>query len=474
MPNRLMNVGIVVCVGAVVGLMAGQRPTLAQQDEISTLIAADESGIVRTVNLNGALDLNNPFFKELGTNGRSCSSCHRPAQGWSITPESVQRRFDESRGLDPIFRANDGSNCEGADISTLTRRRAAFSQLLTKGLIRVGIDVPTPTEFVIDAVDDPYHCGAPLTTVSMYRRPLPSTNLRFLSAVMWDGRESTPATTVLQDLAHQSNDATRGHAQAALDLTTQERQDIVAFETGLFTAQVWDRDAGLLRDDGARGGPVALSQQLFFIGINDPVGLNPTNAPFDPRAFTIFDAWSVLPARPGHDAGDTDERTERARRAIARGQEIFNTKPIVISGVAGLNDQTFANGVTLPASFNGTCTTCHDAPNAGDHSVKAPLNIGLTDASRRTPDLPLYTLRRLSNGEIVKTTDPGRAMITGLWADIGKFKGPVLRALASRAPYFHNGSAASLEAVLDFYESRFGLGLTPQEKADLVAFLRAL
>jgi hypothetical protein len=474
MPNRLMSVWIVACVGAVVGLIAGQGRTLAQQDDTTALTAANESGIVRTVNLNGALDLSNPFFKELGTNGRSCSSCHRPAQGWSITPESVQRRFDDSRGLDPIFRSNDGSNCEGADVSTLPRRRAAFSQLLNKGLIRVGIDVPSPTEFAIDAVDDPYHCGAPLTGASMYRRPLPSTNLRFLSAVMFDGRESTPTTSVLQDLAHQANDATLGHAQAALDLTTQEQQDIVAFETGLFTAQVWDRDAGLLRDAGAHGGPVALSQQPFFIGINDPVGLNPTNVPFDPRAFTIFDAWSVLRAGHGHDDGDADERTERARSAIARGQEIFNTRPIVLSGVAGLNGQTFSNGVTLPASFTGTCTTCHDAPNAGDHSVKAPLNIGLTDASRRTPDLPLYTLRRVSNGEIVKTTDPGRAMITGKWADIGKFKGPILRALASRAPYFHNGSAASLEAVLDFYESRFGLGLTAREKADLVAFLRAL
>ena len=149
-------------------------------------------------------------------------------------------------------------------------------------------------------------------------------------------------------------------------------------------------------------------------------------------------------------------------------------KPIVLSGVAGLNGQTFSNGATLPASFTGTCTTCHDTPNAGDHSVKAPLNIGLTDASRRTPDMPLYTLRRLSNGDTVKTTDPGRAMISGKWADVGKFKGPVLRALASRAPYFHNGFADSLEAVVDFYESRFNIGLTAREKADLVAFLRAL
>ena len=76
--------------------------------------------------------------------------------------------------------------------------------------------------------------------------------------------------------------------------------------------------------------------------------------------------------------------------------------------------------------------------------------------------------------DTVATTDPGRAMITGKWADIGKFKGPVLRALAARAPYFHNGSAATLEDAIQFYEKRFNLGLTVREKTDLLAFLRAL
>jgi len=467
MSARLMNLVAVVCAGAVVGMIAGQHATIAHEDNTTALRAGDASGVVRTINVNGALDLNNPFFTELGTNGRSCFSCHRPAQGWTITPGSVQRRFDDTRGRDPIFRTNDGSNCQGADISTLRKRRDAFSLLLTRGLIRVGLDVPSGAEFAIDSVDDPYDCGAPLTAASMYRRVLPSTNLGFLSAVMWDGRESSATTTILQDLAKQADDATLTHAQASLHITTQEAQDIVAFETGLFTAQVRDHDAGSLRAYDASGGPVALSQQPFFIGVNDPVGLNPTGAPFDSSAFTIFDAWS-------HRNSRHDDDYDAARRAIARGQQIFNTRPIVITGVAGLNNQTFSNGVTVPDPFTGTCTTCHDTPNAGNHSVKAPLNIGLTDASRRTADMPLYTLRNLSNGDTVQTTDPGRAMVTGKWADVGKFKGPVLRALAARAPYFHNGFAATLDAVVDFYETRFGIGLTAQEKADLAAFLRAL
>ena len=66
------------------------------------------------------------------------------------------------------------------------------------------------------------------------------------------------------------------------------------------------------------------------------------------------------------------------------------------------------------------------------------------------------------------------AQITGKCQDIGKFKGPILRALASRAPYFHNGSAETLLDVVNFYDQRFAIGLTDKQKADLVNFLNAL
>jgi cytochrome c peroxidase len=102
------------------------------------------------------------------------------------------------------------------------------------------------------------------------------------------------------------------------------------------------------------------------------------------------------------------------------------------------------------------------------------LNIGITDPSRRTSDLPLYTLRNVATGVVVQTTDPGRAMVTGKWRDVGKFKGPILRGLAARPPYFHDGSAATLMDVLAFYDKRFHIRLTDREKADVIAFLAAL
>ena len=88
--------------------------------------------------------------------------------------------------------------------------------------------------------------------------------------------------------------------------------------------------------------------------------------------------------------------------------------------------------------------------------------------------MPLYTFRNNLTGEIVKTTDPGRALITGKWRHMSTFKGPILRAVAARAPYFHNGMAATLADVVEFYNSRFNIGLNAQEKSDLIAFLRAL
>jgi cytochrome c peroxidase len=462
----------VVIAGGVFSLLVASsmaaRHVKAEGEARNVLTFSDSAGEFRTLNANGEFDLHNPFFHELGTNGRACVTCHRPDEGWTVTPDGIRRRFEQTKGLDPIFRVNDGSNCEGADVSSLAKRRRAFSLLLERGVIRVGLTLPDDDaiEFVVDRVDDPYHCDAPANTLSLYRRPLPSTNLRFLSAVMWDGRESSSTTDILADLAHQADDATTGHAQATEHLSPKQVHQIVAFETGLYTAQSQVEHAGSLSASGAHGGPFALSHQPFFIGINDPVGLNPTGARFDEEAFSLFDAWSRQKGR-GHDV------RSRAREAIARGEELFNSKPITLSGVAGLNGATFGD-VTLPESFQGTCTICHDTPNSGNHSVKAPLNIGLTDVSRRTPDMPLYTLRHKVTGATVQTTDPGRAMITGKWADIGKFKGPVLRGLSARAPYFHNGSAATLEDVVEFYDTRFNIGLTDEEKADLLAFLKAL
>ena len=100
------------------------RPTAQPQLRLipGYSIFTTRTGQVRTLDVNGPLDLDNPFFQDLGTNGRRCVTCHQPAAAWTITPANVQERFEASRGTDPIFTNNDGSNCEGA-VLALTRSR---------------------------------------------------------------------------------------------------------------------------------------------------------------------------------------------------------------------------------------------------------------------------------------------------------------------------------------------------------------
>jgi hypothetical protein len=290
---------------------------------------------------------------------------------------------------------------------------------------------------------------------------LPSTNLGFLSAIMWDGREPS--------LSSQATDATLGHAQASTPPTAAQLAEIIAFESGIFAAQGFDDKAGNLATEGSTGGPVALSLQLanFYIGVNDPLGHNPQPIPFTSQIFDLYRPWLGL-----HGRGDVAQR-----ESIARGEEVFNNTNINITGVSGLNDDL---GV---ASIAGFCGTCHDTPNVGNHSVKAPLDIGIPDAGANKPPvldisgLPVFTLTCTQGpltGRVYKVSDAGKAMISGLCSDIGRFKGPILRGLASRAPYFHNGSAATLQDVVNFYDQRFAIGFTDQQKTDLVNFLNAL
>ena len=447
----------------------------------------NESGIARTINIGGfpVVAESNPFFLDLGLNGRRCVTCHQPDQNMALTPKGVRKRFQETGGTDPLFTLNDGANSPLADVSTVGARSRAYSMLLTKGLIRVGLPIPPDGEFELVDVRDPYGYAGRNTNgneLSLFRRHLPTTNLTFLSTVMWDGRETFQKGTALGmhfNLADQANGATVGHAQAPLPLDQATREAIVAYEMGLFTAQVMDRRAGNLASTGAAGGPEILASQPFVFGVNDPLGCDPTGttcdpqqAQFDPVVLELFTAWN---SATGNDS--------KARIAIARGQELFNRLPIRITGVSGINDD-----FNVPVVV-GTCTTCHDTPSAGNHSVPAPLDIGVADPplpahaggngvknrfGLPVGDMPIYTLRHKTTGELKVVTDPGRALVTGKWKDVARMKGPILRGLSGRAPYFHNGAAATLRDVVEFYDRRFDLGLTEHQMADLVAFLRAL
>jgi hypothetical protein len=210
--------------------------------------------------------------------------------------------------------------------------------------------------------------------------------------------------------------------------------------------------------------------------VNDPLKPGFTNADFN-----VFAAWE--PTSRQH------ENLEPSEQAIGRGEAIFNNTTFVIHDVPGLNsvpsDPLYNPKDPLAGrDVNGGCAICHNNPNVGNHSTSLPINIGVTMEQPVNNDgspnnaldvaQPVYTLRNTATGATVKVTDPKKAMLSGKWTDIGKTKGPTLRGLAGRAPYFHNGSARDLTTVVNFYNARFNIGLTSQQVSDLVAFLSAL
>lgn len=461
----------------------------------------NRTGVLRNVTVDGTTaDENNPFFQNLGANGRRCVTCHQPSAAMGIQGGlangpagfngEVEQRFNASNGTEAIFRLNDGANGPNAAVGTFAQRQAAYSLLRSKGLIRVGITLNATRDFDVKVVLDPYAgtgANPPVNqtiaataspTLSFYRRPLLSANTRFIAAVMWDGREATvspvpanprdtdnsgiqasqPNAPVFINMLTQSNNATRGHAEGTVNLADNVRDSIVRFQMNLVTAQESDNLAGPLNAAGATGGPQALRTQQTFFGINDSHGGNPFGTAFNPSAMTMYNAWNGL-------SGSTQNNR---RASIARGQAIFNTKLIKISGVRGVND---ALGVT---TLNGSCTTCHSHPNVGNHTDILPLDLGISSPAEGDNVLPVFRVTNRANGQAVEVTDLGRAAFTGRFADLGKQKGPTLRGLSSRAPYFHGGQADTLDEVISFYNRRFGIGFQAQEIADLKAFLEAL
>lgn len=376
-------------------------------------------GKAATFSTQGSVNLTGEYFQAQGTNGRSCASCHIPEEAWSINPGTLQHLFDETDGTHPVFNRLDANNPLAANLGTVEGRLAAFSMMLSRGVFRRGGTPRANSEWELIAAEDP-HGFASLTQLVQWRRAMPTINFAQGSAtVNWDGGNSI-GTDQHAGLVNQATRNVTGGQQGP-PAPPEVIADIVAFEESLFTAQIIVPGVGRLDSDGARGGPEALAAMSKVEG-----------------RFDLFDAW----------IGHGNPR----RRQIARGQELFNN--------------TNAGG--------RSCSGCHNSANNGTNINNALFDVRTASAEARTPDLPLYTFRNRTTGEIRQLTDAGRGQVTGLWNDLGRFKTPTIRALAARAPYFHNGIAPTLEAVVRHYETHFGFVFTDQERADLVAFLNAL
>jgi hypothetical protein len=473
-----------------------------------TVTYSNQYGELGILNTAGRFETaGHAFFEPIGTNGRACVTCHQPANAMSLSTEMIQQRWHETNGTDPLFAAIDGRNCPHLPAGD----REAHSLLLERGLIRVFLPWPprdaagheiTP-EFEIEVVRDPTGCNthpfygldSDEPMVSVYRRPRMAANLKYVTAadfgvgpfsikdaaptsrdpetgrlvnmnMMADAREPTLKT--------QAVSAALGHLQTEGPPSEGQLAEIIDFETQIYAAQIRHRGAGDLAEPG---GPQALGPQALVDGSTGVLGNNTTR-----YIFPMGDVWQSLPR-----TGDADQDAEAEfRESVARGHDVFFFRTFWI------RDAMHINNIGLGNPIKRTCSTCHGMHMTGMDVANGWMDLGTTNLpwadevlqdpwSDREPELPLFRLTCSGAhaphpflGRTIFTQDPGRALITGKCNDIGAIVMGQFRGIAARAPYFVNGSAKNLRELIDFYDRRFNIRYSDQEKIDLENFLSTL
>ena len=462
-------------------------------------------GRLGVYNADGAFNTKgHPFFEPIGTNGRACVSCHQPADGMSLSVNTIQQRWQETGGKDPIFAAADGANCPNLPMAD----PASHSLLLKRGLFRVALPWPAKgqdgkpiePEFTIEVVRDPGGCNldpayglsSANPTVSVYRRPRVAANLKYVVQQKFGvspfvGKTGEPAMrdpetgrplnmNIMADaraptLRMQAVDAGMVHLQMTRALTPEQFARIEQFERQIYVAQVMRNGAGSLVEEG---GAKAFGPRNLLAGEEGVLGNNTTR-----WVFPMGDVWKA-PA-PGNSAEQV-----AMRESIRRGQEVFHFRTFWIK------DSMHLNTVGLGNPTKRTCATCHGMHMTGMDSANGWMDIGTTNLpwAREEPRNPWNDKRELMPlfkitckasvpphpylGRVIYTQDPGRALISGKCNDVGTIVMQQFRGLAARAPYFSNGSASSLGELINFYDRRYNIGYTEQERTDLLNFLASL
>lgn len=450
----------------------------------------NDRGVLRTVLIDGPMETaGHPFFEPIGPDGRACITCHQPADAMALSARSARERWDATGGRDPLFAAYDGSNCPILPQG----QRASHSLLLDRGLIRIQRPWPvtkwngrpvTP-DFTIDVVRDPNGCnsapgyGPDAGNISVYRRPRPVANMKYLLAVgfPFDPKQGLalprdPDTgrmmsgNLMADnrtgsLRLQMDDAARTHLAFAQRLTPEQRDRIRDFEMRVFTAQQ-SGPGGAADSDGASGGPAVLRDSAA--GALGSIGV---------PVWSEFEAWEHM-----SDAEKAKLTPEQIafRESVARGARTFREKMFLITDTSGINTPIgFGNPV------RNSCVFCHNMTRMGNDVAPGQVDLGTTTLPFADPwdDLPLFRITCLKQphpyyGRVIYTYDPGFALTTGRCADVGKITLQSMRGLSARAPYFSNGLAKDLRGVVDYYERRYNIGYTEQEKQDLVNLMSML
>jgi hypothetical protein len=439
------------------------------------------------------------FFDAVGTNGRACVTCHQPSDAMSLSAKTAQQRWKDTQGKDPLFAASDGANCPDLPQAD----PASHSLLLQRGLIRVAAPWPpravdgTPIdpEFTLEVVRDPTGCNnsaqyglrSATPMVSVYRRPRMVANAKYVEHQNFGvgpfvGKTGSPsardpetgkpvAMNIMSDARHatlkvQAVDAAHTHLLA--ELTPAQLAQITDFERRIYVAQETQDGAGSLTSPS---GPPAFGARNMARGDAGVLGNNTTR-----YVFPMGDAWKG-PQKP--------EEAEM-RASIQRGHDVFFFRTFWI------RDSMHLNTVGLGNPTKRTCATCHGMHMTGMDVANGWMDIGTTNLpwaketplnpwNTEQPQLPLFRVTCKPGvpehpylGRVIYTQDPGRALASGKCNDVGAMVMHQFRGLAARAPYFTNGSAATLRELIDYYDRRYNIQYTEQERLDLEHFLGSL
>jgi cytochrome c peroxidase len=212
--------------------------------------------------------------------------------------------------------------------------------------------------------------------------------------------------------------------------------------------------SGYFRD----GGVPTLEQQVIA-PIHDPVEMDHsiTRAAADLRYQEPYYTLSQRAYGKPMEAWELSRALAAYERTLVSGWSRYDRH---LLGESGALSESEIRGLQLFRSEALNCGSCHSGFDLSDHSYH-------------------------NLGQYLAYADPGRERITLNPSDNGKFKTPTLRNVARTAPYMHDGSLATLEAVIDFFMTgglphanrdpgMQSFALTAQEKSDLIAFLNAL
>lgn len=435
-----------------------------------------------------------PFFEPLGSNGRACVTCHQPSDAMSLSLDTIRERWEATKGADPLFDPVDGADCPDKPRG----KRESHSLLLDHGLIRIAMPWPPKDangnviepEFTLEVVRDPTGCNTSPTyglnsdnpTVSVYRRPRMAANLRYVTTSFslsgrFNGKTGEPLAVdpktgkrvglpILADarqptLEAQAAEAAINHMRVHAPLTDEQIEQIVAFESQVYVAQDFHIMAGSLVEKGA---PPALGPMALVTGESILPGNNWTNP-----VFMSFDSWRVAP-------GETEEQ-RKFRESVARGYDLFFLRPMWIRDVAWFNSIGMGN------PYKRTCAICHSVHLTGNNISPGLMDLGVNNVALGIdmPDLPVFKVTCKQDalphpylGREFLTYDPGRALVTGKCIDVGSLVMQQMRGMSARAPFFSNGSAKTIREVVEYYDTRFDMKLTEQEKQDLTNFMSVL